>query len=293
MPIIGTGASHGTSARLKPVVTGGTLSSDATYYYRAFTGNGTLEVTGATLTADVLIIAGGANGGTGIYSPDPETGEVFWNIGSGGGAGGLVSSSSSIINPSALAVTIGAGGGGSGSNSSVTGYTTALGGGTGSGNGGRLYTSGYGTPNRVEPGAGTAGQGNRGGNTTGTNGRTSQGGGGAGGQGIDFATQSRPDGGVGSSYFSSWGSVTGLGQNVSGTYYFAGGGGGYSGGGAGAGLGGLGGGTDGAQSASSSNSPANTGGGSGGVSVGFSGGAVGAGNGGSGVVIFRYLKTAV
>ena len=29
------------------VVTGGTLSSDATYYYRAFTANGTLGITGA------------------------------------------------------------------------------------------------------------------------------------------------------------------------------------------------------------------------------------------------------
>ncbi len=59
------------------------------------------------------------------------------------------------------------------------------------------------------------------------------------------------------------------------------------------GLGGAGGGTDGGNSTASSNSPANTGGGSGGVSVGQSGGSVGAGNGGSGVVIFRYTKAQV
>jgi NAD(P)-dependent dehydrogenase (short-subunit alcohol dehydrogenase family) len=59
MPIIGTGASHGVSARLKPVVTGGTLSSDSTYFYRTFTGNGSLSLSGPSLTADVLMIAGG------------------------------------------------------------------------------------------------------------------------------------------------------------------------------------------------------------------------------------------
>jgi len=37
-------------------VTGGTLYSDATYYYNAFTGSGTLSITGGsgTLTADIL-----------------------------------------------------------------------------------------------------------------------------------------------------------------------------------------------------------------------------------------------
>jgi len=275
----------------KPTVTGGTLTSDATYYYRAFTSSGNLTVSGASLTADVLIVAGGANGGGGIYNQN-ACGFRLWIIGSGGGAGGLISASSSTITPSTLTVTVGAGGGGTGSNSSVTGYTTALGGGTGSGSGGRYFQN-YCSNTRVAPGNGTAGQGNRGGNTCGTNSRTSQGGGGAGAQGIDFATQTRPDGGIGSSAFSSWGAVTGLGQNVCGTRYFAGGGGGYSGVGAGAGLGGSGGGTAGAQSASSSNSPANTGGGSGGVSVGFGGPNLCAGNGGSGVVIFRYTKAQV
>ena len=47
----------------KPVVTGGTLNSDATYYYRTFTGNGSCIVSNASLTADILVIAGGGGGG--------------------------------------------------------------------------------------------------------------------------------------------------------------------------------------------------------------------------------------
>ena len=45
------------------VVTGGTLSSDATYFYRAFTGTGSLTVSGGTLVADVVCIGGGGGGG--------------------------------------------------------------------------------------------------------------------------------------------------------------------------------------------------------------------------------------
>ena len=56
------------------VIAGGTLSSDATYFYRAFTASGTLEVSGGTISCDVLVIAGGGGGGGGV--------------GGGGGAGG-------------------------------------------------------------------------------------------------------------------------------------------------------------------------------------------------------------
>ena len=44
-------------------VTGGTLFTDASFNYRLFTANGTLGVSGGTLTADVLVIAGGGGGG--------------------------------------------------------------------------------------------------------------------------------------------------------------------------------------------------------------------------------------
>ena len=62
-----------------PVVTGGTLTSDATYFYRTFTANGTLGITGPDLTADILVIAGGGGGG-GADNNGP--------FGGGGGAGG-------------------------------------------------------------------------------------------------------------------------------------------------------------------------------------------------------------
>ncbi len=57
------------------VVTGGTLYTSGGFNYRVFTGNGTLGVTGGTLVADILIVAGGG----GSYN----------GYGSGGGAGGL------------------------------------------------------------------------------------------------------------------------------------------------------------------------------------------------------------
>jgi hypothetical protein len=66
MPILGTVASSYEAP--KSVVTGGTLTNDETYYYRTFTGNGTLSVSNATLTCDVLIGAGGGTGGSGAGS---------------------------------------------------------------------------------------------------------------------------------------------------------------------------------------------------------------------------------
>jgi hypothetical protein len=45
------------------IVTGGTLFSDASFYYRLFTSSGTLGISNGTLTADVLVIAGGGGGG--------------------------------------------------------------------------------------------------------------------------------------------------------------------------------------------------------------------------------------
>ena len=55
MPLIGVSSSHGMSARLKPVVAGGTLSSDETYYYRAFTTNDTFSVSGGNISVDYMI----------------------------------------------------------------------------------------------------------------------------------------------------------------------------------------------------------------------------------------------
>ena len=56
-------------------VSGGTLTSDDAYYYRTFTGNGTLSVTGGDLKCDILMGAGGGggdNGGSGGGSYNPN-----------------------------------------------------------------------------------------------------------------------------------------------------------------------------------------------------------------------------
>ena len=85
----------------KPVVTGGTLYSDATYYYRVFTANGTFGLSNTSLNTDIIVIAGGGGGGTGGASTD---------IGGGGGAGGILGFASQSISPSSVSVQVGGGG---------------------------------------------------------------------------------------------------------------------------------------------------------------------------------------
>ena len=49
---------------LPPItVTGGTLYTSGGYNYRVFTASGSLGVTGGSISADVLVVAGGAGGG--------------------------------------------------------------------------------------------------------------------------------------------------------------------------------------------------------------------------------------
>lgn len=207
-------------------ISGGTLTSDATYYYRTFLSSGTLTITG-TATVDSLVIAAGGAGENG-----------------GGGAGGVLYTAGASVPANSYSVVVGTGvanaqGGNSSFNSNI-----AIGGGCGSTgtpcpgmNGG----SGGG-PN----GLGTSGQGFAGG-TVGW-----AGGGGAGGPGNDVSNGGgHSDGGPGTCAYSTWATATGTG--VSGCY--AGGGGGFS-----AGVGGTGGG------ASAGNSPVavpNTGSGAG------------------------------
>ena len=274
--------------------TGGVITQDANYYYHAFGSSSTFTPT-RNLTADILVVAGGGGGG-GYYS------------GGGGGAGGLLAySSQSLTNGTGYTCTIGAGGAGggtgggnlafAGSNSQFASLTASVGGGQG-GNGGGASTnkpgstggSGGGGGGDTSPGTGgsaTSGQGNAGAIGTGASSYKGGGGGGAGTAGT--AGTSTGNGGDGSSSYSSWLATTGLGQNVSGTYYIAGGGGG------GAqdatfGTGGLGGGGNGGHSGgtplAASNAQYATGGGGGGSG---SGAAVG-GNGGSGLIVVRYAK---
>ena len=129
MPLIGVSSSHGMSARLKPVVAGGTLSSDETYYYRAFTTNDTFSVSGGNISGDYMLVAGGGAGGDASYNVD-----YFQTThGGGGGAGGLLSGTGTTLTTGDYPIVIGAGGAidaFTGSNSTFNGVT-ANGGGRG------------------------------------------------------------------------------------------------------------------------------------------------------------------
>jgi hypothetical protein len=301
-------AASGVSPAAK--ATGGAIYSDDLYYYHVFGSTGTFTPL-SSLTADVLVVAGGGGGGR--------------IVAGGGGAGGLTYYASQSLTATGYTCTVGGGGAGStappgaygngaqGGNSSFTGLTASVGGG---GGGGLLLAGGNGGSGGGGGGSGsgvtkaggtaTSGQGSAGGSTNGNVGPIYQGAGGGG-----FSAAGSPNdtttpagaGGAGTATYSAWGVATGIGQNVSGTYYFAGGaGGGASGIGytsANAGAGGLGGGGRGGfsnQSTTTDNAAvaglAATGGGGGGAGNDYSGNnanTYGA-NGGSGVVIVRYLK---
>jgi len=275
-------AALGTTPVLAPKATGGNIvANDGTYWYHAFTSSGNF-VPQVGLTADVLVVAGGGAGG-GYF-------------GGGGGAGGLLAhTSQSLANGTNYACTVGAGGvgvnsanGGNGSNSQFAALTASAGGGGGGG-----YTlagvaggSGGGAGNDSSPakngGAATpSGQGNAGGkNYNAVSAGFGGGGGGAGAVGADGIITKGGNGGAGSSAYSSWGLATNTGQNVSGTVWYAGGGGGDRNG-----VGGNGGGGNGAPTSSGAGTAgtANTGGGGGDnlvTNIGMSGG--------SGIILIRY-----
>ena len=134
MPLIesiGSGSARGFG------LTGGVFSklsgfsfsaSDSTYNYAVFTSTGDLTVATASITADVLTIAGGGSGGS--------------DRAGAGGAGGVVYLSSQLLTPTTYTATVGLGGtpaaaqgtGNSGNNSKFGALTTAVGGGAGGGN---------------------------------------------------------------------------------------------------------------------------------------------------------------
>ena len=257
------------------------ISLNNGYYYHTFTGTSTFTPT-QSLTAEVMIIAGGGGGGT-----------------AGGGAGGFrVLTSQSMNSSTAYTATIGAGaptygyGGGSiknGSSSTLSGsgfstisatgggggvaYEAGETGGSGGSGGGGRQSSGAGSGNA---GGYNPSEGNSGGSGSGW---TGSGGGGASSSGTSGASTVAGNGGSGTSAYSSWGLATTTGQNISETVYYAGGGGG---GGNTPGSAGAGGGGTGDVSWPNSFGKPNTGGGGGGSW------AVGGGFGGSGLIIIRY-----
>jgi hypothetical protein len=278
---------------------GNIVVSDGTYVYHAFTSSGTFEPNQA-LTADILCIAGGG-GGSGPH-------------GGGGGAGGLqLFSSQSLLSSTGYPVIIGAGGSvgaqtaSNGGNSVFGSLTASLGGGGGSGftyvgatyigvagaaGGSGGGAGGGSTSGTTAGGAGTSGQGNNGGTGTNTSSTgAGGGGGGAGAGGSNAVVQQGGNGGAGVNTYSTWASATNTG--VSGFYAGGGGGGSYVNSSSSAATGGSGGGGNGGFTSpnhstvggSSVAGTANTGSGGGG---GQGNGGLGA-NGGSGIVIVRYL----
>jgi hypothetical protein len=311
---VNTAVTRSFSIIVPAFITGGTLTSDSTYYYRTFTGSGSLT-TNLSLLVDYLLVAGGAGGG-GRHS--------------GGGGGGQVTYNSSYsLNTGSHTVTIGSGGagpygdnpGGAGEDSFF--LETAKGGGKpgsygggaaqvgGSGGGGGYSsTSGAGS-NKTTSSIGASTYGNAGGNTS----NWGAGGGGAG------AAGGSGDAGVGGA---------GIANSILGTTYYWGGGGGGSmwenGPGGAGGIGGGGGGGSGGGGASNSsgggsalnsgesgggtnsyNGPGTTKGGDGGANTGGGGGGCGqsnhgsytnssinkGGNGGSGILVVRYTRASV
>ena len=244
-------------------VSGGTLTSDDAYYYRTFTGNGTLSVTGGDLKCDILMGAGGGggdNGGSGGGSYNPN-----YILSSGSSYSFVIGAAGN--NTTGIGISCYAGGTGG----------TRPGGNGGSGGGGAIPA---GCPGSAVAG-GSATQASGGTITYGSNGGSgscgtyftgSGGGGGWGGSGGDGPQNISCPGtncygaggsaGPGVSDYTKWGAATGIGHNYNslGTYYFGAGGAGYSQG-------------------------------TGSVSPGY--GANTAGVNSSGFVIVRYLKSAV
>jgi len=241
------------------ILSGGVVTTDGTYSYRAFTSSGTLSVANGTLSADILVVAGG--GAAGI------------SFGAGGGGGGMLEFYDQELSPGSYTCTIGAGGpppasgltGDNGSNSQFQGLTATIGGGGGGGprtTAGRAGGSGGGGCGAASGGAGTAGQGNAGGNGT------SDSGGGGGGKG---SAGSGRNGGHGAT--SVIAGNTSYGVLYNGSRYFAGGGGGVP-------LG---------TNINGANSPATAGQ----VNSGQGAGGDDFVPGGSGIIIVRYLNSQV
>ena len=283
-----------------PLVTGGTRSSDATYYYNTFLSNGTLSVTNGPLTSDILIVAGGGGGGGGLGAP-----------GGGGGAGGVFVPTTQSLS-GAYTCTVGSGGSGTasgsqnstnGANSQFGALTVAVGGGSGaystnavkngadggSGGGGYGYQAGsaFGGAS-TQTSTGGTGYGHAGSNGTSDNATWTTGGsgGGAGTAATNSTSAGSGAAGLGINAISWTGgtlanalSATGLG--VSG--YIAGGGSGYAQSGTQGSVNGGGG----IGATTGTNGTANTGGGGGG------GTGTGGGNGGSGFIIVRYTRAQV
>ncbi len=292
--------------------TGVVLVNNGGFCYLAFSATGANSFTvplGVTSSA-VLVVAGGGAGGAGAW-------------GGGGGAGGVLYGASYPLTPGAtMNLSVGAGGlsgsanltpstnrsnnggdswinssstfvakgGGAGASFAWGSATASDGNGSagGSGGGGTEFASGGagGASTQTLPTYGTTIYGNAGGLTPAINYTSGGGGGGAGAAGTPVtAAGTGGAGGAGTSAFSSW--FTAIGQFGIGGFIAGGGGGGTS---TTRGAGGSGGGGIGADQSNTTagNGVANTGSGGGGATYVSS--ALPAGNGGSGLIIFKFAE---
>lgn len=286
-----------------PKATGGAIYSDSTYYYHVFGSTGVFTPL-SSLTADVLVTAGGgagANGGGGaggvrqFNNQSLTTVNYTCTVGAGG-TGAITNTRANAGSNSSFAgsgfTTIAANGGGGGGGTASAGSGGS--GGSGGGGGGRIdFTAGTGNVGGYSPVEGYAG--GAGYRYIENANEPGGGGGGAGGVGqAASSTTGKPgDGGIGatSSLITAINTATGIGQIVSSTAYIAGGGGGgnwtnattlqASGGNGGGGKGGV------ITAPAGTNGLMNTGSGGGAASgiENYTGG-----SGGSGVIVVRYLK---
>jgi hypothetical protein len=290
--------------------TGVVLVNNGGLCYLAFsaTGANSFTVPSGVTTANVLVIAGGGAGGSGAWGGGGGAGAVVYGasypltpgatMNLSVGAGGLAGTASldpatnrsnngidSWINSSSSFVAKGGGAGASfawGDNSAVN----RNGSNGGSGGGGTENAAGGagGTSTQTLPANATVTYANAGGSTPATNNVSGGGGGGAGAVGANNTSSGVGGaGGAGINVYSSW--FTALGQFGVGGFIAGGGGGGTNNS---RGAGGSGGGGTGADTTSTTagNGAANTGSGGGGAT--YNGSPLPGGNGGSGLIIFRF-----
>ena len=135
-----------------PVVTGGTLTSDATYYYRTFDSSGTFSVNQASLNFDVVVVGGGGGATGARVSGSANQDGVEYDATGGGGSGGVSYLTSQTLLGNAI-VTLGAGGSGGSPDGATVGSASVFGN-TTSGGGGKSPFSFQSVQSAVGSGAG-------------------------------------------------------------------------------------------------------------------------------------------
>ena len=245
------------------------INSSQIYKVHSFISNGTFAVTGSG-DVEALVIGAGAGGSADNYG--------------GGGSGGMSEKSGHAVTAQSYSITVGSGGAGGvqgggslkGSNGNLSSFDSIISNGGGAGG----INSSSGNDGGSGGGCGTTTGGQTGGNTTqgDTNGAT--------GYGFDGGDLPQSGGGGAGQVGQAPNGGNGRANSITGSAVF------YAGGGASvSGTGGNGGGGNGNASFSGSPSHGTANTGSGGGSGHASAGGV-AGNGGSGIVIIRYLTSS-